>query len=180
MMRSPLRQILFTLAFGALLGPACSRPAAVSSLVIPASAPVAKPMGSATVYQEGADIDSADYVAFSQDGALFATSDRRSVALYDTPTGRRHATLHMDNVGVLFSPDGTTLLIIGNQDPAPQLWNLRDGSLRVLERPKEGLESCHGQCFRLRGQSLSQHRVVSLRGRSSQERVPDHFPAKNA
>lgn len=144
-MRSPLRGVLFMLASGALLSPACSRPATVSSLAMPASPPVAKPMGSAVVYQEGVALDSADYVAFSPDGALFATSDRGSAALYDTLTGRRHATLHMQNSGVVFSPDGATLLVIANNHRASQLWNLRNGSLRALEQPKEGLEACYNQ-----------------------------------
>jgi RNA polymerase sigma factor (sigma-70 family) len=85
-------------------------------------------------------------LAFSRDGAILATVNERppGVKLWDVATGKERSHLHDGRRHVdhlLFSPDGKTLVTVGNYeqarfDPMVKLWNVTSGKERMSFQTK--------------------------------------------
>jgi WD40 repeat protein/DNA-binding SARP family transcriptional activator len=86
--------------------------------------------------------DAVTNVAYSANGGVLATADRR-VVLWDVSTGRKVLTLPRPTVGfdAAFAPDGATL-VTGGLSGAPRLWDTTSGeSVRVLRGAESWIAS---------------------------------------
>jgi WD40 repeat protein len=88
---------------------------------------VRTPDGSATLWRSPEQLGQVSRVAFSSDGATFATSQvNGDVQLWDTATGQVASTLRghaAQPVSLAFTPDGA-LLATGAEDSSVRLWSL--------------------------------------------------------
>lgn len=102
-------------------------------------------------------------VAFSADGGMLATIDRRKVTLWDLE-GRRPVTSfgeHFDSVGVAVAPDNRTVLLVG-----------QDGSARFTLLARSNMGGVH---FIDLDPGRAARRVCSSLGRSLTQAEWDEF-----